>query len=161
MADKKSNSQFEKELALVRAMAQVLEETGLSEIEIEREDVSVRVACGTKTVLAAAAAPSAAASPAAQPSDPASIAQGSAASAASDPGAVKSPMVGTAYLAPTPGAEPFVKIGDQVSEGQTLLIVEAMKTMNEIKAPKSGTIRQILARDAEPVEFDEPLVIIG
>ncbi len=159
MADKKSNSQFEKELALVRAMAKVLEETGLSEIEIEREDVSVRVACGTKTVIAAPAASTA--SPASQPSDPASIAQGSAASAASDPGAVKSPMVGTAYLAPTPGAEPFVKVGDQVSEGQTLLIVEAMKTMNEIKAPKSGTIRQILARDAEPVEFDEPLVIIG
>ncbi len=160
MADKKSNSQFEKELALVRAMAKVLEETGLSEIEIEREDVSVRVACGTKSVIAAAP-PASTASPAAQPSDPASIAQGSAASAASDPGAVKSPMVGTAYLAPTPGAEPFVKVGDQVSEGQTLLIVEAMKTMNEIKAPKSGTIRQILARDAEPVEFDEPLVIIG
>ncbi len=159
MADKKSNSQFEKELALVRAMAKVLEETGLSEIEIEREDVSVRVACGTKSVIAAP--PASTASPAAQPSDPASIAQGSAASAASDPGAVKSPMVGTAYLAPTPGAEPFVKVGDQVSEGQTLLIVEAMKTMNEIKAPKSGTIRQILARDAEPVEFDEPLVIIG
>jgi acetyl-CoA carboxylase biotin carboxyl carrier protein len=156
MADKKSNSQFEKELALVRAMAKVLEETGLSEIEIEREDVSVRVACGTKTVVATAAP-----TPAAQPSDPASIAQGSAASAVSDPGAVKSPMVGTAYLAPTPGSEPFIKIGDQVSEGQTLLIVEAMKTMNEIKAPKSGTIRQILARDAEPVEFDEPLVIIG
>ncbi len=156
MTDKTKHTSFANELDLVRALAAVLEETGLSEVEIEKNDVMVRVAKGGQTVFTQAAS-----QPNPQPSDPASISQGEVASAASDPGAVKSPMVGTAYLSPSPGADPFIKVGDHVKEGQTLLIVEAMKTMNEIKAHKAGTVRQILARDAEPVEFEEPLVIIS
>jgi acetyl-CoA carboxylase biotin carboxyl carrier protein len=145
---------------LVRKLADILTETGLSEIEVEHAGLKIRVA---KTLIAApaqavyapappvaVAAPAPA--PASAPSEPA------AARIAGD--AVKSPMVGTVYLQPEPGAEPFVRVGDTVSAGQTLMIVEAMKTMNPIPAPRAGKITAILVEDAQPVEFGEPLVAI-
>ncbi|RFB04339.1 acetyl-CoA carboxylase biotin carboxyl carrier protein [Parvularcula marina] len=146
------------DLEAIRAMAEVLEETGLTEIELDRGGVRLRIAKTGTTVAMQAAAPMVAAP---QPA----LAQGQesaggAADLSGHPGAVTSPMVGTAYLAPAPTSPPFVSVGDQVSEGQTVLIVEAMKTMNEIKATKAGKITQILAKDAEPVEFGEVLLII-
>jgi acetyl-CoA carboxylase biotin carboxyl carrier protein len=140
---------------LVRELAELLTETGLTEIEIEREGTRVRVARNV-TVAAAPAmmampvtgvAPAAAA-PAAAPSD------------ANHPGTVHSPMVGTAFRAPEPGARPYVEVGDQVRQGDTLLIVEAMKTMNQIPAPRSGKVTKILVDDGQPVEYGEPLLII-
>jgi acetyl-CoA carboxylase biotin carboxyl carrier protein len=149
---------------LVRKLADILTETGLSEIEVEHAGLKVRVA---KTLTAAAApatyvaAPAPVAAPAAAP--PAASAPGAA--PAAPPRAsgeeVTSPMVGTVYLQPTPGSEPFVKVGDTVEAGQTLFIVEAMKTMNPIPAPKGGRIVEILVEDAQPVEFGEPLAIIA
>ena len=138
---------------LIRELAQLLDETKLTEIEIERDGLRVRVGRGATAVAAAvpaapAAAPGAAA-PAAAPADP-----------AKHPGAVTSPMVGTAYMGPAPGAKPFVDVGSKVVAGETLLIVEAMKTMNQIPAPRSGTVTKILIEDAQPVEFGEPLMII-
>lgn len=142
---------------LVRELAELLAETGLTEIEVEDGDRKVRVARGGVTMAAptamapaapAVAAPSAAAPLAAEPS-------------ADVAGALKSPMVGTVYLTPEPGAAPFVKVGDTVSQGDTLLIIEAMKVMNPIAADKAGTIRAILVETAQPVEFDQPLVVIG
>jgi acetyl-CoA carboxylase biotin carboxyl carrier protein len=149
---------------LVRRLADILTETGLSEIEVEHLGLKIRVA---KTLTAAPmqmmhAAPVAVA--------PAPAATASAASSASAEAAapvrvsgdvVKSPMVGSVYLQPEPGAEPFVKVGDTVTAGQTLMIIEAMKTMNPIPAPKAGTIVEILVEDGQPVEFGEPLAVIG
>ena len=151
MNDKKKN--LDKEL--IRELAELLKETDLSEVEIEREGLRVRVARNL-TVAAAAAVPSISAAPAAV------AAEGKATpgDAANHPGAVPSPMVGTAYRAPEPGAPSFVEVGAKVSEGQTILIVEAMKTMNHIPAPRSGTVSAILVEDGQPVEFGEPLVII-
>lgn len=139
---------------LIRDLAKLLNETHLTEIEIENDDFRVRVARGASsaTVTVPAAAPVAAAPVAAAPAAPADPAK--------HPGAVTSPMVGTAYLAPEPGAKPFVEVGSQVRQGQTLLIVEAMKTMNAIPAPHAGTVKQILVNDAQPVEYGEPLIII-
>ena len=139
--------------SLIRELADLLKETELSEIEVEQGDLRIRIArhASPATVFAAAPAPVAAAAAAAAPA---------AADPASNPGTVKSPMVGTAYRAPEPGARPFVEVGDHVSVGQTLLIVEAMKTMNQIPAPKAGTVTQILVEDGQPVEFGEPLVIV-
>jgi acetyl-CoA carboxylase biotin carboxyl carrier protein len=139
---------------LIRELAQLLTETGLSEIEIDRGGVRIRVARGAAPQMAIAAAPSAlAGAPTATP-----------AAAESDfskhPGCVHSPMVGTAYLAPEPTAAPFVEVGTKVSQGQTLLIIEAMKTMNHIPAPKAGTVTRILIGNSQPVEFGEPLVVI-
>jgi acetyl-CoA carboxylase biotin carboxyl carrier protein len=139
---------------LIRELAQLLTETGLSEIEIDRGGVRIRVARGAAPQMAFAAAPAAtAAAPTAAP-----------AAAESDlskhPGCVHSPMVGTAYLAPEPGAAPFIDVGTRVSQGQTLLIIEAMKTMNHIPAPKAGTVTRILIGNSQPVEFGEPLVIV-
>jgi acetyl-CoA carboxylase biotin carboxyl carrier protein len=145
------------EAAWIRELASILDETGLSEIEIERPDVRVRVARGAAPAMAfaptvAPAPPSPAPRPAVnQPAD---------APAAPPANAVTSPMVGTIYLSPAPGADPFVKIGDKVAQGQTLMIVEAMKTMNPIASPKAGAVKQILVRDAQPVEFGEALVVI-
>jgi acetyl-CoA carboxylase biotin carboxyl carrier protein len=138
---------------LIRDLAAILEETGLSEIEIEKAGLRVRVARTLHVVAAApmASAPSAAAAPAA--------ASGRK-DVSSHPGLVASPMVGTAYVAPSPGANPFVKVGDMVSEGQTLLIIEAMKTMNQIPAPRAGRVTQIIISDGQPVEFGEPLMVI-
>ena len=144
------------EQELIRELAELLNETGLTEIEIEKSGLKVRVA-RTLTMsasVAAHSAPAAAPVAALQPSAPVAV------DAASHPGAVKSPMVGTAYRAPEPGAPPFIEIGARVSEGQTLLIIEAMKTMNHIPAPRAGKVTQILIETGQPVEFGEPLVII-
>jgi len=145
---------------LVRRLAGILNDTGLSEIEVERGDLKIRVA---RTVTAAAtvvhAAPAPVAAPAPAPAAPAAAPEFTG--EALPPGeVVKSPMVGTVYLAPQPGANPFVKVGDKVTQGQTLLIIEAMKTMNPIPAPKAGVVRAILAEDGQPVEFGEPLAVI-
>ena len=144
---------------LVRRLADILTETGLSEIEVEHSGLKIRVA---KTLIAAPmqvmqSAP--AVSPAPAPAATAAPAEAAApARAAGD--TVNSPMVGSVYLQPEPGAEPFVKVGDTVTAGQTLMIVEAMKTMNPIPAPKGGKIVEILVEDGQPVEFGEPLVVI-
>lgn len=154
----KENSDHGLESAWIRELADILLETGLTEIEIEKDKIRLRVSKqGVAAAYAAAPAPIAAqAAPA-----PAAAASAPAAPAGGDhPGAVKSPMVGTAYLSPSPGADPFIKEGGQVNEGQTIMIVEAMKTMNPIAAPRSGRITKILVSDAQAVEFDEPLVII-
>ncbi|PVM83827.1 acetyl-CoA carboxylase biotin carboxyl carrier protein [Caulobacter radicis] len=148
---------------LVRKLADILKDTGLTEIEVEHGGLKIRVAreltvAPTTYVAAPApvAAPVAAPAPAAAP-----VAEAAAPAPAAVRGdAVKSPMVGTAYLSPQPGADAFIKVGDTVSAGQTLLIVEAMKTMNPISAPKAGKIVEILVADAQPVEFGEPLVVI-
>lgn len=145
---------------LVRRLAGILNDTGLSEIEVEHEGLRIRVA---RTLTAAA--PVAAAIPMAAPvaAAPAAeaVAPAAAAPAAVAGDAVKSPMVGTIYLQPQPDSPPFVKVGDTVSEGQTLMIVEAMKTMNPIPAPRAGKVLEILAVNGQPVEFGEPLAIIG
>jgi acetyl-CoA carboxylase biotin carboxyl carrier protein len=142
--------------ALIRDLAELLEETGLSEIEIEREGMRVRVARQVNAVAAPTYAPVIAAAPAA-------VAPAAAAAPADPgrhPGAVPSPMVGTAYLAPEPTAAPFVEIGTRVAQGQTIMIIEAMKTMNHIPAPRAGVVTAILVGNGQPVEFGEPLAII-
>ncbi len=137
---------------VIRELAKLLDETGLTEIEYQRDGTSIRVArhasapAGRAWVVEAPPAPA--------PSAPA------AADPAQHPGAVTSPMVGTAYLAPSPGAKPFVDVGSQVKAGDTLIIIEAMKTMNQIPAPRSGTVTQVLVENGQPVEFGEPLMII-
>ena len=146
--------------ALVRELAEMLADTGLTEIEVEDGDRKVRVSRG-----GVAAAPAAFAAPAPAPAAPAPAAPAGdtpPAPAADDhAGALKSPMVGTVYLAAEPGADPFVKVGDSVKQGDTLVIVEAMKVMNPIVADKAGTIKAILVDNAQPVEFDQPLIVIG
>ncbi len=146
------NSEIDHEL--IRELAKLLEETGLTEIEIEREGLRVRVgragAVASAGFLAPSASPPAAAAPAgSDDTDP-----------TKHPGVVASPMVGTAYVGPEPGAPPFVDVGSKVIVGETLLIIEAMKTMNQIPAPRSGTVTKILIEDGQPVEFGEPLLII-
>jgi len=141
---------------LIRQLASLLKETDLSEIEIETGSLKLRVArqVGQVTVPVAAPAPAAAAAaPAAASAAPSS-------SGAAHPGALTSPMVGTAYLAAEPGAAPFVTVGSKVSVGQTVLIIEAMKTMNHIPATKAGTVVEILVEDGQPIEFGEPLIIV-
>ncbi|MGX9424700.1 MULTISPECIES: acetyl-CoA carboxylase biotin carboxyl carrier protein [Bradyrhizobium] len=140
--------------ALIRELALLLDETQLTEIEIERAGVRLRVA---RNVSIAAAVPAAVA-PALSVAAP--VAATAATDLAKHPGVVPSPMVGTAYWAPEPGAKPFIEVGSKVSAGQTLLIIEAMKTMNQIPSPRAGTVTQILVEDGQPVEFGEPLVII-
>jgi acetyl-CoA carboxylase biotin carboxyl carrier protein len=144
--------------ALIRDLAELLEETGLSEIEIEREGMRVRVArqVSVAAPVYAATAAQAAAAPAAAAAAPAPT----VADPGKHPGAVPSPMVGTAYLAPEPSAAPFVEIGARVAQGQTIMIIEAMKTMNHIPAPKAGVVTAILVGNGQPVEFGEPLAII-
>ena len=154
MADKKHGI----DQTLIRDLANILNETDLTEIEVEQDDLRIRVSrAGTPQyvqapiaapVAAVSAAPAAAAAPAA-PAD-----------ARSNKNAVTAPMVGTAYLAPAPGARAFIEVGSTVKEGQTILIIEAMKTMNQIPAPRSGKVTEILVSDASPVEYGEPLVII-
>jgi len=145
---------------LVRELADVLNTTGLSELEVERGDLRIRltktVAVTHAPVVAAAPAPVAIAPVAAAPSAPPAAV--SKPTAAGD--VVKSPMVGTVYLQAQPGAPPFAKVGDRVAQGQTLLLVEAMKTMNPIAAPKAGVITGYLVSDGQPVEYGEPLVVI-
>jgi acetyl-CoA carboxylase biotin carboxyl carrier protein len=149
-ADKSTANLQSDDSTLIRELALLLDETSLTEIEIERAGLRVRIARNV-TVSAAMPAgfqPAAAAVPAA------------AADLAKHPGVVPSPMVGTAYWSPEPGAKPFIDVGSKVSAGQTLLIIEAMKTMNQIPSPRAGTVTQILVEDGQPVEFGEPLVII-
>lgn len=144
---------------LVRRLAGILNDTGLSEIEVEHDGLRIRVA---RTLTAAASVAVAAPLPAPVVAAPAAEAPAPAAAPAAAAGdAVKSPMVGTVYLQPQPDAPSFIKVGDMVSEGQTLMIVEAMKTMNPIPAPRAGKVLEILAVNGQPVEFGEPLAIIG
>lgn len=149
---------------LVRKIADILKDTGLSEIEVEHGGLKIRVArelTAAPVNYVQAAAPTYAPAPAAAaPVAAAPVAEAAPAPAVVRGDAVKSPMVGTVYLSPQPGADAFVKVGDTVSAGQTLLIVEAMKTMNPISAPKAGKVVEILVADAQPVEFGEPLVVI-
>jgi acetyl-CoA carboxylase biotin carboxyl carrier protein len=144
---------------LVKRLAEMLDENDLSEIEVE--DNGRRIVVKRKLSFAAAPAPPSAVQKPAAAAEPAPAAVAPEASPASHPGAVKSPMVGTVFLSGEPGAPPFVTAGARVSEGDTLLIIEAMKVMNPITAPSGGVIKKILVADAQPVEFDQPLVIIG
>ena len=153
-----SNKKTDVDQQLIRDLAGILNDTNLSEIEVELGDLKIRVARQATVVQAHAFAPAAqpafAAAPSAQPDT-------QAATAGDDlRNAVPSPMVGTAYLAPEPGARPFVEVGATVRQGQTLMIVEAMKTMNAIPAPKAGVVREVLVTDGQPVEFGEPLLIV-
>jgi acetyl-CoA carboxylase biotin carboxyl carrier protein len=140
---------------LIRELARLLDETGLTEIEYERDGQRVKVVRQVQVVAAAprginaAEAPITAVAAGDAPIDP-----------AKHPGVVASPMVGTAYMAPEPGARPFVEVGSRVRAGDTLLIIEAMKTMNQIPSPRAGTVTQILIEDGQPVEFGEPLMIV-
>lgn len=154
------------DVAFIKALAELLDQNDLTEIQVKREYgendwLNVRVARGgvmaqAPVTYAPAPAPVAqAAAPAAAPAAPAPVSD-----PAQAPGAVTSPMVGTVYLQAEPGSKPFVAVGDQVAEGQTLLIVEAMKTMNQIPAPRAGTVKRILVEDGAPVEYGAPLMII-
>ena len=149
-------SKMNVDIELVRELAELLSETGLSEIEVEDGDRKLRVARELQAAAYAAPAPQMAAPAAAQQAAP----QPAADSGPDLSNAVPSPMVGTVYLAPEPGAADFITVGASVKEGQTLLIVEAMKVMNPITAPRSGTVKAILVDNAQPVEFDQPLVVI-
>jgi len=168
--EKDDPSAYALDSAWIRELAAILSETGLTEIEIERGDVKLRVTRQLAPVLAQMpSGPAAAPAPAPQAieshdshaPDPGAPGPRDAAKPGDHPGAVKSPMVGTAYRSPSPGAKPFVDVGDKVKEGQTLLIVEAMKTMNPIAAPHDGTVSSIFVSDAQPVEFEETLLIIS
>jgi len=155
MNDKPKSALIDEEA--IRGLAELLNDTGLSEIEVEQKGLRIRVARNVSaTVSAPAPQPGAAveSAPAPKPAaDP-------DADLATHPGAVTSPMVGTAYRAPEPGAAPFVEVGATVERGQTLMIVEAMKTMNHIPAPRAGTVTAILVENGQPVEYGEPLMII-
>lgn len=142
---------------LIRDLASILDDTNLSEIEVQQDDLRIRVSRQINVQAYAPAPMAAQAAPAAAAAAPAAPV-----AAASDPGrnAVPSPMVGTAYAAPSPDSKPFIEVGQSVREGQTLLIIEAMKTMNQIPSPRSGTVTAILFKDAQPVEYGEPLVVI-
>ena len=153
-ADKSAANFKSDDSALIRELALLLDETSLTEIEIERAGLRVRVA---RNISVAAAMPA--------NYQPACLGcrlprRPRRADLAKHPGVVPSPMVGTAYWSPEPGAKPFIEVGTKVSAGQTLLIIEAMKTMNQIPSPRAGTVTQILVEDGQPVEFGEPLVII-
>ena len=155
--EEKTTGKFSSEdSALIRELALLLDETSLTEIEIERAGLRVRVA---RNVSIATAMP--ASLPLSAP-QPAAVATAAAVGTdfSNHPGVVPSPMVGTVYWAPEPGAKPFIEVGAKVAAGQTLLIIEAMKTMNQIPSPRDGTVTQILVEDGQPVEFGEPLVII-
>ncbi|MCX2696423.1 acetyl-CoA carboxylase biotin carboxyl carrier protein [Ochrobactrum chromiisoli] len=141
----------------IRDLADILNETDLTDIEVEHGDLRIRV---SRKVTVQAAATVMQAAPAAAPAPVAAVVATEPTKAELSKNAVPSPMVGTAYLAPAPGARNFIEVGTQVKEGQTLLIIEAMKTMNQIAAPRAGTVKAILIEDAQPVEFGEPLVVI-
>ena len=157
MADKPAAKISSSDSALIRELVLLLDETSLTEIEIERAGLRVRVARNVS--ISASVGSPAQLSPSAA-AVPASPVPSGAIDYSKHPGVVPSPMVGTAYWAPEPGAKPFIEVGAKVSVGQTLLIIEAMKTMNQIPSPRAGTVMQILVEDGQPVEFGEPLVII-
>jgi acetyl-CoA carboxylase biotin carboxyl carrier protein len=150
------------EQALIRELAELLNQTGLSEIEIARDGLKIRVARHAAPISVAhhTSAPAQLQAATGRGSEAASTPVKTGPDPASHPGCVKSPMVGTAYLAPEPGAAPFVEVGTRIAQGQTLLIIEAMKTMNHIPAPKAGEVKEVLVENGQPVEFGEPLVII-
>ena len=157
----------EDDVAFIKALAELLNDNDLTEVQVKREygeddslnvRVSRKVQAAPMAVPVAASAPLAAAAPA--PAAPAAAEGPAAADPAQHPDAITSPMVGTAYLQPEPGTPAFVKVGDSVVKGQTLLIIEAMKTMNQIPAPKAGKVARILIEDGSPVEFGAPLMII-
>jgi acetyl-CoA carboxylase biotin carboxyl carrier protein len=158
MTDKHDNT-MRVDVDLVRQLAEMLDATGLTEIEVEDGDRKIKIArkleAGPTVHYTAAAAPAAAAPPPA-----AAAAAAEPAAAPSHANAVRSPMVGTAYLSAEPGAAPFSNVGKQVAAGDTLLIVEAMKVMNPITAPSGGTIKAILVENGQPVEFDQPLIVV-
>ena len=154
MAEKAGQMQVD--IALVRQLAKLLNDTGLTEIEVEDDDRKIRVARTVQAASVAVAAPAPVAAPAAAPA----AAPVAPTAPADHAGALKSPMVGTVYLAPEPGAAAFVTVGQQVKEGDTILIIEAMKTMNQIPAPRAGTVKRILVEDGRPVEYGAPLMII-
>ena len=157
MASSSKPKSFSAETKFVKELTAILDESNLTELEFETEDISVRLARGTTIAAAPAMMPAApAAAPVAAPAEAAPAAS----DASAHPGAVKSPMVGTVYLAPEPDAPDFVKEGDQVKKGQTLFIVEAMKVMNPITAPADGKLTCVLVDNAQPIEFDQPLAII-
>ncbi len=160
-----SNNRNADDVAFIEALAELLNQKNLAEIDVKRdygENDSLKVRVSKQVTVPAPAPVPAAAAP--TPAAAAAVEAGAAAEDGGDPalhpGAVTSPMVGTAYLAPEPGASPFVSVGAQVTEGQTLLIIEAMKTMNHIPSPRSGTVRRIVVADASPVEYGAPLMII-
>ena len=142
---------------LVRQLAELLSETGLTEIEVEDGDRKIKVSRGVAAPVHAVAAPAAVAAGAPAPAAPA-VAEPAVPDTNN---AIRSPMVGTAYLHPEPGADPFVKVGDTVKAGDTLLIVEAMKVMHPIAGASAGTVKQILVENAQPVEYDQPLVVVA
>ena len=147
---------------LVRELAVILKDTDLTEIEVEQDGLHIRVAREITVApqQAMAYAPAPAAAPAAAAPQPAAAEAPAAPAASNLDQAIKAPMVGTVYLAPAPGARPFIEVGANVKEGQTLLIIEAMKTMNQIPAPRAGRVTAILVEDGQPVEYGEPLVIL-
>jgi acetyl-CoA carboxylase biotin carboxyl carrier protein len=158
-----NNASMQVDAGLVRQLAELLDDTRLTEIEVQDGDRRIRVVRNIPIAPApsplVAAAPAAAPPPAAAPA-PSAPAQASAAPSGDSPGAIKSPMVGTAYLSPSPEAKQFVAVGDQVAAGDTLLIVEAMKVMNPIVSPRAGKVTALLVDNAQPVEFDQPLVVV-
>lgn len=153
-------AKFEMDTEFIRKLAKLLEETNLGEIEMAEGDRRIRVARPKIVAAAMAPAPAAQAPQAAAPPVAAAGGVPVGADVSKHPGAVKSPMVGTAYLAPEPGKPVFVNVGDKVTVGQTLLIIEAMKTFNPIKATKAGTVGQVLVDNGQPVEFGQPLMIV-
>mgnify|MGYP001800918102 CR=1 FL=1 len=165
-----TNKSHDDDVAFIKALAELLRDNDLTELQVKRDyaeddSLNVRVSRQTVTVAPAMVAPAAqaalpAAAPAAVPAAAASAAPTTASDPAQDPNALTSPMVGTAYLQPEPGAKSFVSPGDTVKEGQTVLIIEAMKTMNQIAAPKSGKVTRIFVEDGSPVEYGAPLMII-
>lgn len=161
MGDKTDQGAMQVDVKLVRELAEMLDATNLTEIEVEDGDRRIRVArkpAATHATYAPAAAPLAAPAPAAAP---AVAAPEAPAASADHANAVKSPMVGTCYLSPEPDAPAFVKVGDSVKAGQTLLIVEAMKVMNPITAPTAGTVKSVLVENGQPVEYDQPLIVVA
>ncbi|APG62171.1 acetyl-CoA carboxylase, biotin carboxyl carrier protein [Sphingorhabdus lutea] len=157
---KENSGSMQVDTKIVRELAEMLAETGLTEIEVEDGDRKIRVSRGGGVMQAAPQMHMMA--PAAAPATPAPVADAPAAAPANDhANAVKSPMVGTAYLSAEPGAAPFINVGDKISIGDTLLIVEAMKVMNPITATAAGTVKEILVDNGQPVEFDQPLVVVG
>ena len=155
----------ETDVAFIQALAELLNKNDLTELTVKRDygendSLNVRVSKQVTMVAAATAAPMAYAAPQAAPVAAAAAAVSADADPAQHPGAVTSPMVGTAYLSAEPGAEPFVTVGSTVTAGQTVLIIEAMKTMNQIPSPHSGTVKRILIDDGKPVEYGAPLMII-